>query len=133
MKNDGTGAASVLLNVTIGKVTKQYTLNVSFTDGFDFDQIRALRASEITIDHNTQKITITASKGAKNVALYMSQTGVIQGGKLTVTDEKDAKVQKNPGSYYIIKQDGVSESTVLADITIGGKTKTYEITVCFAD
>ncbi len=133
VKNDGTGAASVLLNVTIGKVTKQYTLNVSFTDGFDFDQIRALRASEITIDHNTHKITITASKGAKNVALYMSQTGVIQGGKLTVTDEKDAKVQKNPGSYYIVKQDGVSESTVLADITIGGKTKTYEITVCFAD
>lgn len=133
IKDDGTGSAAVLIDITIGKVTKQYTLNVNFSDGFDFDEIRTLRASEIKIDHDTQKITITASKGAQNVALYMLQTNAISGGKLTLTDEQSSKVQKNPGSYYIIKQDGIAESTVSADITIGGKTKTYEITVCFTD
>ncbi len=133
VKDDGSGSAAVLVNVTIGKITKQYTLNVNFSDGFNFDNIRTLRTSEIDIDHDTQKITISASKGAKNVALYMSQTGVINGGKLILTDEKDSLVQKNSGSYYIVKQDGISKSTVLADITVGGKTKNYEITVCFAD
>ena len=84
-------------------------------------------------DHDAQTITITASKGAKNVALYMSQTGVIDSGRLTLTDEMDSKVQRNPGSYYIVKQTDNGESKVSADITIGGKTKTYEITVLFAD
>ena len=59
--------------------------------------------------------------------------GRISGGKLTISDEKDSKVQKNPGSYYIIKQEDIGDSQVSADITIGGKTKTYEITVCFTD
>jgi|GEM_PF-3539758 len=133
IKDDGTGSASVAADVTIGKVTKQYTLKVNFADGFDFDSIRALRASEIVTDHDAQTITITAVKGAKNVALYMSQTGVISGGRLTLTDEMNSEVQRNPGSYYIVKQADGGESKVSADIKIGGKTKTYEITVLFAD
>ena len=133
IKDDGSGSASVLVDITIGKMTKQYTLTVNFSDGFDFDTIRTLRASDISVDHNAQKITVLAASGAKNVALYMSQTGIINGGRLILKDEKDSLVQKNSGSYYIMKQDGVSESTVSADITVGGKTKTYEITVCFAD
>ncbi len=52
---------------------------------------------------------------------------------MTITDEKDSIVQKNSGSYYIIKQDDISESTVLAEITIAEKVKTYEITVSFSD
>ena len=63
----------------------------------------------------------------------MAQTGVISGGKLTITDEMNSLVKKNSGSYYIMRQDGISETTVSADITIGGKTKNYEITVCFAE
>ena len=133
IKDDGTGTAAVLLNIMIGKITKQYALNVNFSDGFNFSNIRTLRASEASIDHDARKITISADKGAKNVALYISQAGVINGGKLTITDEKNSLVKKNPGSYYIIKQDGVNESTISADITVGGKTKNYEITVCFAD
>ena len=133
IKDDGTGSASVTVNVTIGKVTKQYTLNVNFSDGFDFDSIRTLRASEVVTDHDAQTITITAVKGAKNVALYMAQTGVISGGRLTLTDEMNSEVQRNPGSYYIVKQADGGESKVSADIKIGGKTKTYEITVLFAD
>lgn len=133
IKDSGTGSATVSVDITIGKVTKRYSLTVNFSDGFDFDNIRTLRVSEIEIDHNAKKITVTASKGVKNVALYISQTGVISGGRLTITDEKDSKVLKNPGSYYIIKQDENGKSSVSANITIGGKTKTYEITVCFAD
>ncbi len=63
----------------------------------------------------------------------MAQTGVINGGKLTITDEMNSLVKKNSGSYYIMRQDVISETTVSADITIGGKTRTYEITVCFAE
>lgn len=133
IKDDGTGKATVLVDITIGKITKQYTLNVNFSNGFNFETIRTLRASKISIDHDTQKIIISASKGAKNVALYMAQTGVINGGKLTITDEMNSLVKKNSGSYYIMRQDGISETTVSADITIGGKTRTYEITVCFAE
>lgn len=133
IKDDGTGSASVLVDVTIGKITKQYTLTVNFSDGFDFDTVRTLRASDISVDHDTQKITISAVSGAKNIALYMSQTGVISGGRLVITDEKDSLVQKNSGSYYIKKPEGASTSSVLADITVGGKTKNYEITVYFAD
>lgn len=133
IKDDGTGKATVLVDITIGKITKQYTLNVNFSNGFDFETIRTLRASKISIDHDTQKIKISADKGAKNIALYMAQTGVISGGKLTITDEMNSLVKKNSGSYYIMRQDGISETTVSADITIGGKTKNYEITVCFAE
>lgn len=133
IKDDGTGKATVLVDITIGKITKQYTLNVNFSNGFDFETIRTLRASKISIDHDTQKIKISADKGAKNIALYMAQTGVINGGKLTITDEMNSLVKKNSGSYYIMRQDGISETTVSADITIGGKTKNYEITVCFAE
>ena len=133
IKDDGTGKATVLVDITIGKITKQYTLNVNFSNGFDFETIRTLRASKISIDHDTQKIKISADKGAKNIALYMAQTGVINGGKLTITDEMNSLVKKNSGSYYIMRQDVISETTVSADITIGGKTRTYEITVCFAE
>lgn len=133
IKDDGTGKATVLVDITIGKITKQYTLNVNFSNGFNFETIRTLRASKISIDHDTQKIKISADKGAKNIALYMAQTGVISGGKLTITDEMNSLVKKNSGSYYIMRQDGISETTVSADITIGGKTKNYEITVCFAE
>ena len=133
IKDDGTGKATVLVDITIGKITKQYTLNVNFSNGFDFETIRTLRASKISIDHDTQKIKISADKGAKNIALYMAQTGVINGGKLTITDEMNSLVKKNSGSYYIMRQDGISETTVSADITIGGKTKNYEITVCFTE
>ena len=115
------------------QVRRQFCLILNFSDGFNFSNIRTLRASKASIDHDARKITISADKGAKNVALYISQAGVINGGKLTITDEKNSLVKKNPGSYYIIKQDGVNESTISADITVGGKTKTYEITVCFAD
>ena len=45
----------------------------------------------------------------------------------------NSEVQRNPGSYYIVKQADGGESKVSADIKIGGKTKTYEITVLFAD
>lgn len=133
IKDDGTGKATVLVDITIGKITKQYTLNVNFSNGFNFETVRTLRASKISIDHDTQKIKISADKGAKNIALYMAQTGVISGGKLTITDEMNSLVKKNSGSYYIMRQDGISETTVSADITIGGKTKNYEITVCFAE
>lgn len=44
IKDDGTGSATVSVNVTIGNTTKQYTLTVTFADAFDFTDIRTLRA-----------------------------------------------------------------------------------------
>ena len=48
-------------------------------------------------------------------------------------DEMDSTVQTNPGSYYIIKNDENHTSSVTVDMTIGEKTKTYEIIVSFPD
>ena len=129
--DDGSGAATVVVDVAIGSAVKQYELTVHFTDRFDFDEIRTLRAADISVNHADRTIYITAQSGVENVALYMAQTNVINGGKLVMNDEMDANVQTNTGSYYIIKTDGDSASTVTADITIGNQTKTYEITVYF--
>ena len=131
IENNGNETASVIVDISIGNVTKQYTLNLKFSDGFDFDKIRTLRTSDITVDHNTQKIVVTAEEGAKNVAIYMAQTGVINGGKIAMKDEMDSKVQTNSGSYYIIGLDDNNVSHIAVDVTIGNKTKTYEVEVCF--
>ncbi len=131
INNIGNEQETVWVDISINGSVKRYSLTINFSDGFDFDSIRLLRAEGVTIDHAAKKIRIRAAEGAGNVAIYNLQTGVIANGRITLKDAMEASVKQNTGSFYILPPSEGGVSIITVDVTIGDKTETYEIEVSF--
>ncbi len=131
VNNVGKSRETLIVNVEINGKVKQYTLIVNFSDGFDFEEIRALRTESIMVDHSSKKISIIAKANVENVTIYGLQTGVINSGKITLKDKMDASIKENSGSFYILPPSEGNVSTLTVDVKIGDKTETYEIVVNF--
>ena len=131
INNIGNEQETVWVDININGSVKRYSLTINFSDGFDFDGIRLLRAEDVTIDHAAKKISIRAAEGAGNVAIYNLQTGVIANGRITLKDAMEASVKQNTGSFYILPPSEGGVSIITVDVTIGDKTETYEIEVSF--
>ena len=131
INNIGNEQETVWVDISINGSVKRYSLTINFSDGFDFDSIRLLRAEGVTIDHAAKKISIRAAEGAGNVAIYNLQTGVIANGRITLKDAMEASVKQNTGSFYILPPSEGGVSIITVDVTIGDKTETYEIEVSF--
>ena len=131
INNIGNEQETVWVDISINGSVKRYSLTVNFSDGFDFDGIRLLRAEGVTIDHAAKKISISAAEGAGNVAIYELQTGVIANGRITLKDAMEASVKQNTGSFYILPPSEGGVSIVTVDVTVGDKTVAYEVEVSF--
>lgn len=82
IKDDGTGSATVSVNVTIGNTTKQYHLTVTFADAFDFTDT-ARESQKRGLLTSKQTITLDSDGRVSNIAIYKAQSDIVKGGSIT--------------------------------------------------
>lgn len=121
--------AAVYKEYSANSVKNQPTAPESEASGFSFAKIRTLHARNIVVNHKEKTITMTANGSVRNVAVYHDQMSEIPGGTIKLADPKSASVKQEPGKFYIISNAGIAAVTV--DITIGGVTKQYTLSVNF--
>ena len=121
---------SVKGNISIGGVTKEYTIISVFSLDWGFDSLKAENATITAIDHTAKTVTMKASDSS--VQLFIDQTDLKGNAQVWMKSYNGNKVKYNANDRTYTITQGTSESlTVSIKVTIYGETRYYDLILNF--
>ena len=121
---------SVKGNISIGGVTKEYTIISVFSLDWGFDSLKAENAIITAIDHTAKTVTMKASDSS--VQLFIDQTDLKGNAQVWMKSYNGNKVKYNANDRTYTITQGTSESlTVSIKVTIYGETRYYDLILNF--
>ena len=121
---------SVKGNISIGGVTKEYTIISVFSLDWGFDSLKAENATITAIDHTAKMVTMKASDSS--VQLFIDQTDLKGNAQVWMKSYNGNKVKYNANDRTYTITQGTSESlTVSIKVTIYGETRYYDLILNF--
>ncbi|MBR3996551.1 MAG: hypothetical protein IKI97_14900, partial [Clostridia bacterium] len=121
---------SVKGNISIGGVTKEYTIISVFSLDWGFDSLKAENATITAIDHTAKTVTMKAS--GSSVQLFIDQTDLKGNAQVWMKSYNGNKVKYNANDRTYTITQGTSESlTVSIKVTIYGETRYYDLILNF--
>jgi len=121
---------SVKGNISIGGVTKEYTIISVFSLDWGFDSLKAENAIITAIDHTAKMVTMKASDSS--VQLFIDQTDLKGNAQVWMKSYNGNKVKYNANDRTYTITQGTSESlTVSIKVTIYGETRYYDLILNF--
>ncbi len=100
---------------------------------FDFESIRTENGKNITVDHENKKIYVEVDD-SDHLMLYVHQKEYNPGATIKMKSYNGNTVKYNStGVYRIYTVNDQKYVTVFANVTIGGVTEVYDITVNFVN
>ena len=133
--SNGKENVSVKTNITINGVTEQYLINITFpaaAPDFSFSTLVGGGIKSVAVDHEARTIVLDAADDAIAITLPIDQSSAIANGTLRMASYMGNKVVLDAETrIYTIYLRDASTINVKVNITSGGETREYLVTVNF--
>ena len=129
-------SVTVTAKVIADGESREYDLVANYSGiqkngGFDFTTIRTANGENISVNHETQTITVDVKEGDDNLILYVHQKEANPGAQIRMKSYNGNKVVYEDSGIYRIYTIGGTPITVSANIIVNGETKQYDIIANF--
>ncbi len=129
-------SVTVTAKVIADGESREYDLVANYSGiqkngGFDFTTIRTANGENISVNHETQTITVDVKEGDDNLILYVHQKEANPGAQIRMKSYNGNKVVYEDSGIYRIYTIGGTPITVSANIIVNGETKQYDIVANF--
>lgn len=133
--SNGKENVSVKTNITINGMTEQYLINITFpaaAPDFSFSTLVGSGIKSVAVDHEARTIVLDAADDAIAITLPIDQSSAIANGTLRMASYMGNKVVLDAETrIYTIYLRDASTINVKVNITSGGETREYLVTVNF--
>lgn len=133
--SNGKENVSVKTNITINGVTEQYLINITFpaaAPDFSFSTLVGSGIKSVAVDHEARTIVLDTADDAIAITLPIDQSSAIANGTLRMASYMGNKVVLDAETrIYTIYLRDASTINVKVNITSGGETREYLVTVNF--